>query len=179
MDGCPRPRSSIPSSACSGPAGFAVFLVANSGLTVLLVPSVTGPLKARGDAVGYLISALGVGYLIGSMLAPRVIARCGTPNGARRHPDRDHRDVLRPGRRPSMALAIGAAALLGIPGSILLVSVPTYLLRATPPALQGRIGAISRATASLTTIVGALYGLGLVAATHHLPQPAQPPRWPR
>ncbi|TCO19225.1 transmembrane secretion effector [Kribbella steppae] len=51
--------------------GQAVFLTANAGLTALLVPFTVDRLHAPGYVLGYLISGLGAGYLIGAALSTK------------------------------------------------------------------------------------------------------------
>jgi predicted MFS family arabinose efflux permease len=145
--------------------GFALFLFANAGLTALLVPLVEGPLASPGYAVGYLITGLGVGYIAGSALAVPLLARLRT------------RQVLAGTQlaiaggffllvdAPNLATAVMAAALMGIPGSILLIAVGTHVQQLAPPEMQGRVGALSGATASLANILGALCAPMLVAMT--------------
>ena len=55
-----------------------LFLTANAGLTALLVPFAVDRLQAPGYVVGYLISGLGVGYLIGAALSTRAATWLGT-----------------------------------------------------------------------------------------------------
>jgi predicted MFS family arabinose efflux permease len=146
--------------------GFALFLIANAGLTALLVPLVEGPLASPGYAVGYLITGLGVGYIAGSALAVPLLARLRI------------RQVLAGTQlavaggffllvdAPDLATAVIAAALMGIPGSILLIAVGTHVQQMAPSEMQGRVGALSGATAALANILGALCAPMLVAMTN-------------
>lgn len=146
--------------------GFALFLIANSGLTALLVPLVEGPLASPGYAVGYLITGLGVGYLAGSTLAVPLLARLHI------------RRVLAGTQlaialaffllvdAPNLATAVIATAVMGVPGSILLIAVGAHVQRMAPSGMQGRVGALSGATAAFANIIGALCAPALVAATN-------------
>ena len=52
-----------------------VFWTGNGSLTALLVPFAVTRLHSAGDAVGYLIAGLGVGYLCGAAISKTVILR--------------------------------------------------------------------------------------------------------
>ncbi|TWD80953.1 putative MFS family arabinose efflux permease [Kribbella amoyensis] len=144
--------------------GNGIFFTANAGLTALLVPLTVDRLHAPGSMVGYLISGLGAGYLVGAALATKAQSWLGI------------RDLLATTQAvaavaffglvnaPSVPWAIAATFLLGIPGSILLITTQTTLQRATPSDLLGRVGALFFAMDALTVIVGAL----LAPALTHL-----------
>ncbi len=57
--------------------GQTTFLTANAGLTALLVPFTVDRLHAPGYVLGYLISGLGAGYLIGSALSTKALTWLG------------------------------------------------------------------------------------------------------
>ncbi|GAB3014799.1 MFS transporter [Streptomyces pseudoechinosporeus] len=145
-------------------AANGVFLTANAALTVLLVPFVTGHLNAPGYTVGYLISGLGAGFVVGSAVSRRVIARFGTRHilGATQLANGAAYFALF--NAPNLPTAIAAAALIGLPGSILLISVETHIQRTAPPAMLGRISALFFAVDSLAAVVGALCAPALVTA---------------
>jgi Na+/melibiose symporter-like transporter len=136
--------------------GQTIFLTANAGLTALLVPFTVGRLHAPGYVLGYLISGLGAGYLIGAALSTRVQTWLGT------------RDVLAVTQfataaaffalfnAPNVPWAIGAAVLIGFPGSVLLITATTAIQRTAPAPMLGRIGALFFAADSLALLVGAL-----------------------
>lgn len=65
---------------------------------------------------------------------------------------------------PNLATAVVAAALIGVPGSILLVSVETHVQRTAPAEMLGRIGALFFAMDSLAAIAGGLGGPAVVTA---------------
>lgn len=133
-----------------------VFLTANAGATALLVPFTVERLEAPGQAVGYLISGLGAGFLLGAAISPKALTWLGI------------RDLLIVTQvavgaaffamfnAASVPWAIAAAALIGFPGSILLITAETTIQRVAPPELLGRIGALFFAMDSLTVVVGAL-----------------------
>jgi Na+/melibiose symporter-like transporter len=136
--------------------GQTVFLTANAGLTALLVPFTVGRLHAPGYVVGYLISGLGAGYLIGAALSTRAARLLGT------------RDLLAVTQlataaayfalfnASNVAVASAAAVLIGLPGSILLITAETTIQRTAPRAMLGRVGALFFAADSFALLVGAL-----------------------
>jgi Na+/melibiose symporter-like transporter len=141
--------------------GQTVFLTANAGLTALLVPFTVDRLHAPGYVLGYLISGLGAGYLLGAALSTKALTWLGI---------RDLLVVTQLGsaaayfalfNAPGVPWAIAAAALIGLPGSILLITAGTAIQRAAPPVLLGRIGALFFAADSLALLTGSLAASGL------------------
>lgn len=136
--------------------GNGIFLTANAGLTALLVPFTVDHLNAPGYTVGYLISGLGAGFLLGAAISTRALTWLGV------------RDLLIATQlatglaffalvnSPGVIWAIAATALIGIPGSVLLITAETTVQRVSPANLLGRIGALFFAVDSLTVVVGAL-----------------------
>ncbi|TCC51876.1 MFS transporter [Kribbella pittospori] len=136
--------------------GQTIFLTANAGLTALLVPFTVDRLHAPGYVLGYLISGLGAGYLLGAALSTRVQTWLSI------------RDILAVTQfataaaffalfnAPNIPWAIAAAVLIGLPGSVLLITAQTAIQRTSPPTMFGRIGALFFAADSLALLVGAL-----------------------
>lgn len=136
--------------------GNGVFLTANAGATALLVPFTVQRLNAPGYTVGYLISGLGVGFLLGAATSMKALTWLGI------------RDLLVVTQlatgaaffalfnAPSVPWAIAATAAIGFPGSILLITAETTVQRITPTELLGRVGALFFALDSLTVVIGAL-----------------------
>jgi len=136
--------------------GQTIFLTANAGLTALLVPFTVDRLHAPGYVLGYLISGLGAGYLLGAALSTKAQRWLGV------------RDLLALTQlataaaffalfnAPTIPWAIAAAGLIGLPGSILLITAQTAIQRTAPSAMLGRVGALFFAADSLALLVGAL-----------------------
>jgi MFS family permease len=119
------------------------FFTANGVFTALLIPFMTTRFGNHPEVIGYLLSALGVGYLLGAPLAARLNA-------------------------PTTAVAILAGGLAGLPGSLLLVTIETTIQRATPDPLRGRTGATFFAGDAFAGLIGALIG-ATCGATGRLP----------
>jgi MFS family permease len=136
--------------------GQTIFLTANAGLTALLVPFTVDRLHAPGYVLGYLISGLGAGYLIGAGLSTKALKWLGIRDLIAITQLATAAAFFALFNAPGIPWAIGAAALIGIPGSILLITAETAIQRTAPPDMLGRIGALFFAADSLALLVGAL-----------------------
>jgi len=136
--------------------GQTTFLTANAGLTALLVPFTVDRLHAPGYVLGYLISGLGAGYLIGSALSTKALTWLGIRDLIATTQLATAATFFALFNAPSIPWAIVAAALIGIPGSILLITAETAIQRIAPSEILGRIGALFFAADSLALLVGAL-----------------------
>lgn len=134
-----------------------VYLLANAALTALLVPF--GVTRLGGSLqVGYLLSALGLGFLVGAPLSKRWADRFGV------------RTAVAGGQvlvAAAFALMFNAsslpvaAVLLGVPGVSVVVAVQTWLQRDTPEDLLGRVSAAFLTVEAAVTLAGALAGPAL------------------
>lgn len=136
--------------------GQTAFLTANAGLTALLVPFTVDRLHAPGYVVGYLISGLGAGYLVGAALSKKAATWLGI------------RELLTLTQfvtalayfglfnAPTIPVAVAAAVLIGLPGSILLITVETTIQRTAPSTTLASVGALFFAADSLALLIGAL-----------------------
>ena len=122
-----------------------VFWAANAALTILLVP-------LAGASVGWLISGLGLGYLLGSAVAKILILRYAT--------------------RPLLAVCYAAVgvcfvvafavpalpviAVAGVPGAVIAVAVGFRVQKSTPDRLLGRVSTVLLASDASAAVVGAL-----------------------
>ncbi|WP_405063570.1 MFS transporter [Kribbella sp. NBC_01505] len=136
--------------------GQTLFLTANAGLTALLVPFTVERLHAPGATIGYLISGLGAGYLLGATLSSKAQSWLGIRELLVTTQLATAAAFFLLVNSPNVACAIGAAVLIGFPGSILLITAETCIQRTAPAAMLARIGALFFAADSLALIIGAL-----------------------
>jgi Na+/melibiose symporter-like transporter len=136
--------------------GQTVFLTANAGLTALLVPFTVDRLHAPGYVVGYLISGLGAGYLLGASLSTRAARLLGTRELLTLTQFVTALAYFALFNAPNIPLAVAAAVLIGLPGSILLITVETTIQRTAPTAVLASVGALFFAADSLALLIGAL-----------------------
>ncbi len=136
--------------------GQTLFLTANAGLTALLVPFTVNRLHAPGATIGYLISGLGAGYLMGAALSSKAQSWLGIRELLAATQLTTAAAFFLLVNSPNVAWAIGAAVLIGLPGSILLITAETAIQRTAPPTMLARIGALFFAADSLALIIGAL-----------------------
>ncbi|MCS7475361.1 MFS transporter [Umezawaea endophytica] len=141
-----------------------VFLCANASLTALLVPFGVRQLGGTGGT-GLVLSALGVGFLLGAPLVRVLVDRlppghllgaslAGTAVGF----------VLLFGSA-SLGAALPSAVLVGAFGSLSLVVAQTLVQRVTPNPVLGRVGAVLFTGEAVATFVGALAGPVVAEAT--------------
>ncbi|WP_329005009.1 MFS transporter [Kribbella sp. NBC_00709] len=136
--------------------GQTVFLTANAGLTALLVPYTVDRLHAPGYAVGYLISGLGAGYLVGAALSTRAARLLGTRELITLTQFITALAYFALFNAPTVPLAVAAAVLIGLPGSVLLITVQTTIQRSAPTAALASVSALFFAADSLALLIGAL-----------------------
>ncbi|WP_165956911.1 MFS transporter [Kribbella antibiotica] len=136
--------------------GQTLFLTANAGLTALLVPFTVERLHAPGATIGYLISGLGAGYLLGAAISAKAQSWLGIRELLVATQLATAAAFFLLVNSPSVALAVGAAVLIGLPGSVLLITAETTIQRSAPAEMLARIGALFFAADSLALIIGAL-----------------------
>ncbi|MBP2354239.1 Na+/melibiose symporter-like transporter [Kribbella aluminosa] len=134
--------------------GQTVFLTANAGLTALLVPFTVDHLNAPGYVVGYLISGLGAGYLVGAALSTRATRLLGTRELLTITQLASAAAYFALFNAPNVPIAVAAVVLIGFPGSILLITAGTTIQRAAPPEVLASVGAIFFAADSLALLLG-------------------------
>jgi predicted MFS family arabinose efflux permease len=144
------------------------FFTANAVFTALLIPFMTTRFGNHPEVIGYLLSALGIGYLLGAPLAARLV---------RRRPSAVLLVLGQAGvgscfvvlaNAPTAVVAIVAGGLAGLPGSLLLVTIETTIQRTTPDPLRGRTGATFFTGDAFAELAGALIG-ATCGAPAHLP----------
>jgi Na+/melibiose symporter-like transporter len=136
--------------------GNGVFLTANAGLTALLVPLTVDRLDAPGYAVGYLLSGLGAGYLLGSAISVKALSWLGIRDLIATTQLATGAAFFALVNAPGIPWAIAAAVLIGLPGSVLLITTETTVQRITTPAMLAQVGALFFAVDALAAVVGAL-----------------------
>jgi Na+/melibiose symporter-like transporter len=146
--------------------GQTVFLTANAGLTALLVPFSVDRLHAPGYIVGYLISGLGAGYLVGATLSTRAARLLGTRELLTLTQFVTALAYFAMFNAPSVPLAVAAAVLIGLPGSILLITVETTIQRTAPTAVLASVGALFFAADSFALLIGALAAPAMTLVLH-------------
>ncbi|MFD5316868.1 MFS transporter [Streptomyces sp. NPDC127098] len=155
-------------------AANTLFLTANAGLTALLVPLLVTRLQAPGHALGYVVSGLGAGFLLGAALAGPALARFGTLRVLAAARIGTGAAFFALANAPGLPAAVLAACLVGVPGSLLLTVVQTHLQHTVPVAMLGRVTALFLAADALAAVVGGLAAptlaasLGLVTALNAL-----------
>jgi len=145
-------------------AGSCLYWTANAGLTALLVPFATERLHAPGGAVGPIITGLGAGYLCGSALSGRLLLRFP----ARATITVSYAAVgfcfLVLFSTGSLAVAVAAAALSGVPGATATVALTHHTQVATPDGARGRVTAAFQASDAVAAVAGALAAPAILAA---------------
>ncbi|MDQ1289600.1 MAG: hypothetical protein QG622_3166 [Actinomycetota bacterium] len=147
----------------------ALFYLANGALTSLLVPFARTQLHADALRFGYLLTALGLGYLAGTPLARLIIERFSTRTAVL---------ISVPWLACCFGLAFGprqysltvlAFALAGAPAVILLVAVSTAYQRQTPDSMLGRVATAFLTVEMTVSVVGAATGSSVAEETGLMP----------
>lgn len=140
-----------------------VYWTANAGLSALLIPFVATRLHSTGQALGYLIAGLGIGYLCGSALSRVLIAR---------YPTRAVLTVAYASvglcflvmfAATALPVALVAVTVSGVPGAVAQVVTGHRLQASTPDTVLGRVSATFHTSDSLAAVVGALAGPAVAA----------------
>ncbi|NJP95589.1 MFS transporter, partial [Nonomuraea sp. FMUSA5-5] len=134
--------------------------VANAALTALLIPFGVATL-GRSAEVGYLLSAPGLGFLLGAPVSRRLVDRCAPRRLIATAQALVGAAFLVMFTSTSLPAALAAAVLLGLPGVTVLVAVQTYVQRATPGHLLGRVTAAFLTVEAAVTLIGAFLGPAL------------------
>ncbi|ONI67467.1 hypothetical protein BWI15_30550 [Kribbella sp. ALI-6-A] len=136
--------------------GNGVFLTANAGLTALLVPLIVERLDAPGYTVGYVFSGLGAGYLLGAAISVKALSWLGIRDLIATTQLATGAAFFALVNAPGVPWAIAAAVLIGLPGSVLLITTETTVQRVTTPTMLAQVGALFFAVDALAAVVGAL-----------------------
>ncbi|HEX4705184.1 MAG TPA: MFS transporter [Pseudonocardiaceae bacterium] len=135
-----------------------VFFTCNAVFTALLIPFMTTRFGHHPATIGYLLSALGIGYLLGGPLAGRLLRRHTTTTLLTLGLAGVGLAFTLLANAPTAPIAVLAGGLAGLPGSVLIVTIETTIQRTTPDPLRGRVGATFYASDALAALIGALIG---------------------
>lgn len=135
-----------------------IFWTANAGLTALFVPFVVGRLGGTGVEIGYLITALGLGYVVGAAISARFLGTHLMVMGC-----------VATGacffvlfNAPTMAVALVAVFAAGVPGSVVGVIIAHSIQVRVPSTLLGRVSAAFGVSDAAAAVTGAGLAAGLV-----------------
>jgi predicted MFS family arabinose efflux permease len=142
-----------------------IFLAANACLSAVLIP--LGVLRLGGsEHTGFLLSGLGVGYLLGAPVIralldraqPRILLTISLTGAAAA--------FFALFTSSSLASALPAAVAVGAFGSMSLVIPQTTMQRVIPNAVLGRVSAAFGTAEAAATLAGAAAGPFLAQAVH-------------
>ena len=142
-----------------------IFLAANASLSAVLIPFGVQRLGGS-EHTGFLLSALGVGFLLGAPVLralldrgqPRILLTVTLTATAVAY--------LALFTSSSLAAALPAAAAIGMFGSMSEVIPQTAMQRVIPNAVLGRVSAVFLTGEAAATLVGAVAGPFLAQAIH-------------
>jgi MFS family permease len=140
-----------------------VYWTANAALTVLLIPFATGRLHRGGEAVGWLIAGLGLGYLCGSALSKPITSRYAARNVLGCAYGCVGLCFLVVFTATSLPVALVAVTLSGVPGAVAMVAGRHLMQTATPVESMGRVAAVFGATDAAAAVAGAVLAPAVVA----------------
>jgi len=141
-----------------------VFLFANASLSALLVPFGIERLGGS-EQVGIVVSGLGVGFLLGAAVIRGLVDRVQPRYLLAATQLATTGGFLLLFGSSSLAGALPAALIIGVFGSMTLVTPQTALQRVIPNTALGRVSAIFFTAEALATLAGAVAGPALAAAT--------------
>jgi len=141
-----------------------VFLFANASLSALLVPFGIKRLGGS-EQVGIVVSGLGVGFLLGAAVIRGLIDRVQPRYLLAATQLATTVGFLLLFGSSSLAGALPAALIIGVFGSMTLVTPQTALQRVIPNTALGRVSAIFFTAEALANLTGAVAGPALAGAT--------------
>lgn len=140
------------------------YLLANAALTALLIPFAVTRLGGSVQ-VGYLLSALGLGFLVGAPISRRIVDRLSPRTTLAVSQTLVAGAFFLMFNAATLPVALTAAVLLGIPGVTVVVATHTWLQRATPRELLGRVSSAFVTVEAAANMAGALAGPALSTVT--------------
>jgi MFS family permease len=147
----------------------AVFYLANGAVTALLVPFARSDLRVDPASFGYLLAALGVGYVIGTVFARSVIERFTAEGAVVACVPLLGVAYLLAFQPVSYPATLVGFAVAGAPAVILLIAVATEYQRRTPDAMLGRVAAAFLTVEMAVSLTGAALGSVLAQRVGVLP----------
>jgi MFS family permease len=142
-----------------------IFLAANASLSAVLIPF--GVLRLGGsEHTGFLLAALGVGFLLGAPVLRALLDRGRTRTLLAATLTAAAAAYFVLFTSSSLAVALPAAAAVGMFGSMSLVIPKTAVQRVIPNAALGRVSAVFLTGEAAATLVGAVAGPFLAQAVH-------------
>lgn len=138
-----------------------VFLVANAALSALLVPLGVDRLGSP-TAVGVVLSALGVGFLVGAPLLRLLVDRVPVRRLLAGAQAATAVGFVLLANAAGLPQAVVAAVVIGMAGSVVVGAPRTVTQRSVPGSALGRVGAVFGIVEAAAALAGAV--LGPVAA---------------
>ncbi|WP_433412551.1 MFS transporter [Microtetraspora malaysiensis] len=138
-------------------AANSAYLLANAALTALLIPFGVTRL-GESVQVGYLLSALGLGFLLGAPISRRLVDHFTPRTIIALSQSLVAGAFFLMFNAASLPVALTAAVLLGVPGVTVLVAIQTWLQRATPKELLGRVSSAFVTVEAAASMAGAFAG---------------------
>jgi predicted MFS family arabinose efflux permease len=132
----------------------AAFLIGNGAFTALLVPYIRLRLHGGPGDVGFLVAAIGAGYLAGAPLGRALYRRALLRVAAGASLLATAATYAAWFSVRNLDLALVMAALTGVSAMVFFVTRLTYLQQRTPDAVLGRVSAICLATEGLAGVAG-------------------------
>ena len=142
-----------------------LYWTANAGLTALLIPFVATRLHNSGQALGYLIAGLGIGYLCGSAISRILISRYATRTILTAAYASVGLCFLVMFTATALPIALIAVTASGVPGAVAQVVTGHRLQTSTPDAVLGRVSAAFYTSDATAAVAGALIAPAVVALT--------------
>jgi predicted MFS family arabinose efflux permease len=139
------------------------YFAGNGALTALLVPYISGKLGGSSQQLGLVLSALGLGFMVGAPLSGRVVDRIPPRTATAGTLALVSLCFFGMFNVGNLVLVTVLAGLAGVPAVVLLVGFQTQVQRSTPDALLGRVSA-AFGTAEMTATVAGSAGAATAAA---------------
>jgi MFS family permease len=142
-----------------------IFLAANASLSAVLIPFGIQRLGGS-EHTGFLLSCLGVGFLLGAPLIRVLLDRVQPRKLLAASLTATAAAFFLLFTSSSLSSALPAAVAVGMFGSMSLVVPQTAMQRVIPNAVLGRVGAVFLTGEAAATLLGAVAGPFLAQAAH-------------